>query len=210
MHTCLSGQPSSPTAMPFPRHCLQRPVEQSAQPQRIPPKRIPFTSEKLKSELSRIRKLADNLCPTTFAASTWLHNERICPLSSIRVAGIDRDIPIPISKEDMLLLKAHAQQAPFGFGQQTLMDQTVRDAWQVDGRNVWSASEPSFFQHTVQSMILTSLKKHLGLDTYTMDVHATLYKMLLYEEGGHFLPHRDTEKEPGMFGTFLLQIPVEG
>jgi hypothetical protein len=59
-------------------------------------------------------------------------------------------------------------------------------------------------------MILTSLKKHLGLDTYTMDVHATLYKMLLYEEGGHFLPHRDTEKEPGMFGTFLLQIPVEG
>ncbi|KAG2499202.1 hypothetical protein HYH03_002783 [Edaphochlamys debaryana] len=41
-------------------------------------------------------------------------------------------------------------------------------------------------------------------------VEARLYKLLMYEEGGHFLEHRDTEKEPGMFGTLLIQLPVEG
>lgn len=168
------------------------------------------TRDTMERELLEICMLSRKSRPTTFAALDWLLDEHACPLSSIRVAGIDRDILIPISKEDMLLLKEQAERAPFGFGPQTVLDQTVRDAWQVDGRNVWSVSEPSFFQRTVQTMILTSLKKNLGLDTHTMDVHATLYKMLLYEEGGHFLPHRDTEKEPGMFGTFLLQIPVEG
>eukprot|EP01034_Spumella_vulgaris_P032944 gene32944-40665_t len=33
--------------------------------------------------------------------------------------------------------------------------------------------------------------------------------MLLYEEGGHFKTHRDTEKEPGMFGSLLIQLPAE-
>ncbi len=38
-------------------------------------------------------------------------------------------------------------------------------------------------------------------------VKATCYKLLLYEEGDFFLPHRDTEKEQGMFGTLVLQLP---
>lgn len=167
-------------------------------------------TETIENQLLGICKVSRSSRPTKFAASSWLQHERACPLSSIRVAGIDRDIPIPISTSDMSLLKEQAGRAPFGFGPQTVTDQTVRDAWQIDGRNVWSESQPSFFQHAVQLTILTSLKEQLGLDTDTWDVHATLYKMLLYEEGGHFLPHRDTEKEPGMFGTYLLQLPVEG
>jgi 2OG-Fe(II) oxygenase superfamily len=31
--------------------------------------------------------------------------------------------------------------------------------------------------------------------------------LLLYESGGHFTPHRDTEKEDGMFGTLVIQLP---
>jgi hypothetical protein len=38
-------------------------------------------------------------------------------------------------------------------------------------------------------------------------VHANLYKLLLYEAGGHFTVHRDTEKEEGMFGTLVIQLP---
>ena len=41
-------------------------------------------------------------------------------------------------------------------------------------------------------------------------MEARLYKLLVYEAGGHFKSHRDTEKEPGMFGTLLVQLPVEG
>ena len=38
-------------------------------------------------------------------------------------------------------------------------------------------------------------------------VEIKLYKMLIYEKGGHFLKHRDTEKENGMFATLVLQLP---
>ena len=40
------------------------------------------------------------------------------------------------------------------------------------------------------------------------EVAANLYKMVLYKERGHFKAHRDTEKEPGMFGTLIIQLPV--
>lgn len=36
-----------------------------------------------------------------------------------------------------------------------------------------------------------------------------LYKMLLYEEGAHFKPHKDTEKAPGMFATLAICLPTE-
>ncbi|CAN0450803.1 unnamed protein product, partial [Hapterophycus canaliculatus] len=29
-----------------------------------------------------------------------------------------------------------------------------------------------------------------------------------YESGGHFRPHKDTEKEAGMFGTLVVQLPT--
>ena len=38
-------------------------------------------------------------------------------------------------------------------------------------------------------------------------VQAQLYKLLMYEEGDHFNPHRDSEKEDGMFATMVLLLP---
>jgi hypothetical protein len=36
-----------------------------------------------------------------------------------------------------------------------------------------------------------------------------LYKLLLYEEGAHFKPHRDSEKAPGMFATLAICLPSQ-
>lgn len=36
-----------------------------------------------------------------------------------------------------------------------------------------------------------------------------LYKLLVYEKGGHFVKHRDTEKEDGMVATMVVQLPSE-
>ena len=41
-------------------------------------------------------------------------------------------------------------------------------------------------------------------------VEARLYKLLLYREGGHFAAHKDTEKEAGMLGTLVVQLPCAG
>src|SRR5690349_17282642 len=44
-------------------------------------------------------------------------------------------------------------------------------------------------------------------DTEACSIEARLYKLLLYQEGGHFTAHQDTEKERGMIGTLVLQLP---
>jgi len=37
-----------------------------------------------------------------------------------------------------------------------------------------------------------------------------LYKLLVYEPGGFFAPHRDTEKVDGMVATLVAALPVAG
>lgn len=37
-------------------------------------------------------------------------------------------------------------------------------------------------------------------------MQCTLYKMLVYGEGGHFLKHQGTEKEGGMVVTLVVQL----
>src|SRR5260370_3619452 len=46
-----------------------------------------------------------------------------------------------------------------------------------------------------------------GLGCSGMNVSAKLYKLLVYETGGLFRPHRDTEKADGMFGTLVIVLP---
>jgi 2OG-Fe(II) oxygenase superfamily len=43
--------------------------------------------------------------------------------------------------------------------------------------------------------------------TQNANVSAELYKLLLYDDGGFFVSHRDTEKTEGMFGTLVIVLP---
>ena len=38
-------------------------------------------------------------------------------------------------------------------------------------------------------------------------MRAELYKLLVYDAGGFFIEHRDTEKAEGMFGTLVIVLP---
>lgn len=55
-------------------------------------------------------------------------------------------------------------------------------------------------------MLTARVAADLGVQTGAK-VQAELYKLLLYQEGDHFVPHRDTEKAPGMFATMTLLLP---
>lgn len=46
-------------------------------------------------------------------------------------------------------------------------------------------------------------------DDMQLDVtfKTSLHKLLLYKSGSFFKPHRDSEKEDGMFGTLVIQLP---
>lgn len=56
--------------------------------------------------------------------------------------------------------------------------------------------------------VTSRVAAELGVDSATV-VKAELYKLLLYQEGDHFIPHRDTEKSDGMFATMTILLPSQ-
>ena len=93
-------------------------------------------------------------------------------------------------------------QAPYGKGSETIVDRTVRDSIQVDGSKVRFLN-PAW--RTEIRRLVHKICEFLGINGE--NVRAELYKVLLYEAGGHFKPHTDTEKADGMFGTLVVQFP---
>ena len=97
----------------------------------------------------------------------------------------------------VVALCAHA---PFGRGMDTLVDTSVRKTWQLEPSQ-FSFNHPDW--NTSLKRLLLKVGKEMGFQGAAC--HA--YKLLIYEAGGHFVFHRDTEKEPGMFATLVVQLP---
>lgn len=119
----------------------------------------------------------------------------------LEVNGVG-EIAYPITEMQAKALIHVAQRAPFGKGSQTIVDSTVRSTSEID------ASQLSFNGKSwavFLDKIIRNIKPDLGLEDYTISAH--LYKMLIYEKGDFFLPHKDSEKEKGMFGTLVISLP---
>eukprot|EP01032_Pedospumella_encystans_P013797 gene13797-15868_t len=126
-------------------------------------------------------------------------------IPAVHVDGVGR-IAYPLCKEQTVTLLGVSSQAPFGKGTETVVDVDVRRAWQIDSNLVHI--NPLWLSNSLPMLVKDCCAK-LGIDAVKANVRANLYKMLLYEEGGHFKKHRDTEKEPGMFGSLLVQLPAD-
>jgi len=119
----------------------------------------------------------------------------------LEVEGLG-EIAYPINEMQAKALIQAARKAPFGKGSETIVDNNVRSAWEID------ADELTFNGNRWTKLIdkiLPDIKPDLGLEDYTISAH--LYKMLIYEKGDFFLPHKDSEKEKGMFGTLVVGLP---
>jgi len=112
------------------------------------------------------------------------------------------ELGFPLNKPQIKGLIEIARQSPFGKGSETITDTTVRKTWEID------ADQLSFkgkdWEHAFE-MMLEHVQYDLGILHHK--IKASLYKLLIYEEGGFFLPHKDSEKEKGMFGTMVIGLP---
>jgi len=100
-----------------------------------------------------------------------------------------------------------ADVAPFGKGREAVVGTSLRKAWQIDVKKL------TIHDGWLQTHLPTVVKRvceGLGLDANKLGVKAKLYKMLVYEVGGKFDKHRDTEKEPGVFGSLIIQLRTCG
>ena len=119
----------------------------------------------------------------------------------LEVNGVG-EIAYPVNETQAKALIKVAHKAPFGKGSQTIIDSNVRSASEIDaGKLTFNGSRWATFLNK----ILSKIKPDLGLEDYTISAH--LYKMLIYEKGDFFLPHKDSEKEKGMFGTLVIGLP---
>ncbi|KLO18809.1 hypothetical protein SCHPADRAFT_885906 [Schizopora paradoxa] len=116
-------------------------------------------------------------------------------------------LPLSISEARRLIGSNVVQQAPFGMGERTVVDKTVRDTWEVDGSKVRFCN--STWITWMNQVVVPHICKDLGVNRSSTLPGAELYKLLLYETGSHFLPHQDTAKSPGMFATIVVVLPSE-
>lgn len=123
------------------------------------------------------------------------------PLPGLEVAGLG-PIGLPLSPGQAAELKKHCRQAPYGKGEQTVVDATVRRVWQVEPAQfaLTNPDWPAFVAATV-----ATVQRELGLDG--QELHSHLYTLLLYEPGSFFLPHRDGEKFDRMVATLVVVLP---
>jgi hypothetical protein len=120
----------------------------------------------------------------------------------LHIEGIG-EIGFPLTESQAKAIIGLAKRAPYGKGSQTITDTSVRSAWEIDAKAVsFRNDEWEYFLNK----ILKKVKEGLGIENRR--VTASLYKLLLYETGDFFLPHKDSEKEPGMFGTMVVALPA--
>ncbi|CAM1506359.1 Fc.00g060000.m01.CDS01 [Cosmosporella sp. VM-42] len=111
-------------------------------------------------------------------------------------------IPLPLTEPIAQTIKSACRQAPFGRGDETLVDTSVRNTWELD-HTQFSTANPAWT--TFFNNVLTVTAKDIGLE----QIRAKPHKLLLYEPGSFFRKHKDSEKEAGMVGTLVICLPSE-
>lgn len=144
----------------------------------------------LASLLSTVQRPGD-----FFAAGTA---ELLAPSLAVEGVGPVALPLLPVQAEQII---AVATAAPFGRGEQTLVDPDVRRCWQIGPDQVRLGGR---HWHRTLDGIVAQAAEGLGVDGPVM---AEFYKLLLYGPGGFFVGHRDTEKAPGMFATLVIALP---
>ena len=131
----------------------------------------------------------------------FVHGALELPMPKVEIEGVGV-LSFPVPPAQIAALIGAATRAPYGRGEATILDESVRKVWQVTPDQVrlsgksWAANFDT---------ILEPVSRGLGCEG--VEVSAELYKLLVYDTGGFFLAHRDTEKTAGMFGTLIVALP---
>jgi hypothetical protein len=149
----------------------------------------------ISDQLVRALKTVDR--PGSFCAS----GSGPAPLPGLEVAGLG-PVGLPLTTAQVPDLKNHCRQAPYGKGEETIVDTRVRRVWQLEPDKF--ALTNSDWQRYLSTTV-EAVQRELGLEQQKLESH--LYNLLLYEPGSFFLPHRDGEKLDRMVATLVVVLP---
>lgn len=116
------------------------------------------------------------------------------------IEGLGR-LSVPLKRGLAKSLIATCRVAPDGKGTETLVDTRVRNTFELDPRKFRLGDEWT----SAIAGVARTVADSLGLPADRLE--ARLYKLLVYEKGGFFLPHRDSEKHDRMVASLIVVLP---
>ena len=133
-----------------------------------------------------------------------VHGRRLAAMPRLRVQEAGA-LSFPVPEDQIRALIGATEPAPYGKGTETVVDRAVRNCWQIGpGRvRLTGAAWPETFAGILETAAV-------GLGCVPDRVDARLHRLLIYEPGGFFAPHRDTEKADGMIATLSVSLPTAG
>lgn len=123
------------------------------------------------------------------------------PLPRVEIDGIGI-VSFPVPPEQIARIIAQAERAPYGRGEETIHDTSVRKVWQLAPGTVRITGKS--WENAMQ-VILDRVSAGLGRPEGSTS--AEFYKLLIYDPGAFFTSHRDTEEADHMFGTLVVNLP---
>ena len=152
----------------------------------------------------RLGALADLIGSIDRPGDYCAHSRLFAPMPRIEEAdaGI---LSFPVPPAQLRALIAASERAPHGRGHETVVGRSVRDCLQIArdridvGGRTWAETLGGILDRAAE-----------GLGCPGDAVATEFYKLLVYEPGGFFAPHRDTEKADGMVATLVIALPAAG
>ncbi|WP_406696446.1 2OG-Fe(II) oxygenase [Singulisphaera sp. Ch08] len=122
-------------------------------------------------------------------------------LPGLEIKGLG-PIGLPLAPKQAKELIEHCHQAPYGKGEKTLVDRSVRRVWRLEPDH-FTLTNPEWNRFIATTV--SKVQEALGLEKQKLESH--LYDLLLYEPKSFFLPHRDGEKLNRMVATLIIALP---
>lgn len=136
----------------------------------------------------------------SFSDEFYVEGALDCSDLSITIAGVG-PIQFPIQVQNIEQLLKVSETAKFGLREQTLVDKTIRDTFEI------SADKISVqINEQKLNQMLTHMREQLGLSEDTILI-PHLHNLLIYKAGQFFKPHQDSEKLDGMVATLVIILP---
>jgi hypothetical protein len=153
---------------------------------------MPDSTKNRRADSTTVEWLANAIGEATRSAKFCVAGSLPVVDPQIEVEGLG-PIKLPLKPTMAKKLVACCQPAPYGKGTETLVDTRVRKTYELDPKN-FSLSDA---WNSAIAEATRTVAEPLGLPADRLE--ARRYKLLVYEKGGFFLPHRDSEKHDRMW-----------
>lgn len=161
---------------------------------------MPKSTKSDQADTVLVRKLARTIEETTRTARFCLDGGMPGADPGLEIPGLG-PVALPLKRGMAAKLVARCRVAPYGKGTETLVDTRVRRTFELDPEEFRLADA----WNSRIADVTRTVAEGLGLPADRLE--ARLYKLLVYEKGGFFLPHRDSEKHDRMVASLIVVLP---